>query len=266
MIFVKPSIDPIILSLGFVDIRWYSLAYIFGFIIGSILVKYLNRKSLNVLSNDQIDSFFIWSIFGVIIGGRVGYVIFYQYSLFIEYPLYLFKIWEGGMSFHGGLIGIALSIYFFCKKYKIKFLYLSDLVAVVAPIGLFLGRMANFVNNELYGKITNYKFAIIYPEIDFQPRHPSQLYEAFFEGIVIFVILITYFYKNKSNIAVGKITGLFILLYALFRFFIEYLREPDAHIGLLFNFISLGQILTIPLFFVGIIIFKYDDSKKRTYK
>ena len=126
--------------------------------------------------------------------------------------------------------------------------------------------MANFVNNELYGKITNYKFAIIYPEIDFQPRHPSQLYEAFFEGIVIFVILITYFYKNKSNIAVGKITGLFILLYALFRFFIEYLREPDAHIGLLFNFISLGQILTIPLFFVGIIIFKYDDSKKRTYK
>ena len=225
MILIKPSIDPVILSLGIFDIRWYSLAYIAGFIIGSIIIKYLNKKLLNILSNKQIDSFFIWSILGVIIGGRVGYVLFYQTSYFFANPIYILKIWTGGMSFHGGLIGIIISIYLFCRKNNIQFFYLSDLVSIVAPIGLFFGRIANFINNELYGKVTNFPFAMIYPEIDFQPRHPSQLYEAFLEGIILFIILFTYFNKTKSDPTIGKISGLFLILYSIFRIFIEFFRS-----------------------------------------
>ena len=256
MILIKPSIDPVILSLGIFDIRWYSLAYIAGFIIGSIIIKYLNKKLLNILSNKQIDSFFIWSILGVIIGGRVGYVLFYQTSYLFVNPIYILKIWTGGMSFHGGLIGIIISMYLFCKKNNIQFFYLADLVSIVAPIGLFFGRIANFINNELYGKITNFSFAMIYPEIDLQPRHPSQLYEAFLEGIILFVILLTYFNKTKSDPTIGKISGLFLILYATFRILIEFLREPDSHIGLIFNIASMGQILSIPLIIIGIIFFK----------
>ena len=256
MILIKPSIDPVILSLGIFDIRWYSLAYIAGFIIGSIIIKYLNKKLLNILSNKQIDSFFIWSILGVIIGGRVGYVLFYQTSYLFVNPIYILKIWTGGMSFHGGLIGIIISMYLFCKKNNIQFFYLSDLVSIVAPIGLFFGRIANFINNELYGKITNFPFAMIYPEIDLQPRHPSQLYEAFMEGIILFIILLTYFNKTRSDPTIGKISGLFLILYAAFRILIEFLREPDSHIGLIFNIASMGQILSIPLIIIGVIFFK----------
>jgi phosphatidylglycerol:prolipoprotein diacylglycerol transferase len=256
MILIKPSIDPVILSMGIFDIRWYSLAYIAGFIIGSIIIKYLNKKLLNILSNKQIDSFFIWSILGVIIGGRVGYVLFYQTSYLFTNPIYILKIWTGGMSFHGGLIGIIISMYLFCKKNNIQFFFLSDLVSIVAPIGLFFGRIANFINNELYGKITNFPFAMIYPEIDLQPRHPSQLYEAFLEGIILFVILLTYFNKTKSDPTIGKISGLFLILYGTFRILIEFLREPDSHIGLIFNIASMGQILSIPLIIMGVIFFK----------
>ena len=253
---IKPSIEPVILSLGIFDNRWYSLAYIASFIIGSIIIKYLNKKLLNILSNKQIDSFFIWSILGVIIGGRVGYVLFYQTSYFFANPIYILKIWTGGMSFHGGLIGIIISIYLFCRKNNIQFFYLSDLVSIVAPIGLFFGRIANFINNELYGKVTNFPFAMIYPEVDFQPRHPSQLYEAFLEGIILFIILFTYFNKTKSDPTIGKISGLFLILYSIFRIFIEFFREPDSHIGLIFNIASMGQILSIPLLIIGIMFFK----------
>ena len=256
MILIKPSIDPVILSLGIFDIRWYSLAYIAGFIIGSIIIKYLNKKLLNILSDKQIDSFFIWSILGVIIGGRVGYVLFYQTSYLFTNPIYILKIWTGGMSFHGGLIGIILSMYLFCKKNNIQFFYLSDLVSIVAPIGLFFGRIANFINNELYGKVTNFPFAMIYPEIDLQPRHPSQLYEAFLEGIILFVILFTYFNKTKSDPTIGKISGLFLILYSIFRILVEFLREPDSHIGLIFYIATMGQILSIPLLIIGIMFFK----------
>ncbi len=169
MILIKPSIDPIIFSIGILDIRWYSLAYIIGFILGSILIKKINKIYLNKLSNRQIDNFFVWSILGVIIGGRLGYVFFYQINSFLLNPIYVLKVWEGGMSFHGGLIGIILSIYFFCKKNKLEFFYLSDLISIAAPIGLFFGRIANFINAELYGRITTFPFAIIYPEIDSLP-------------------------------------------------------------------------------------------------
>ena len=254
MIFIQPSIDPILISLGFLDIRWYSLSYIFTFIFGSILIKKLNKKSLNNLSDIQIDKFFVWAVLGVIIGGRVGYVLFYQLQLFFQDPLYIFQIWKGGMSFHGGLIGMILAIYLFAKQNNLSFFYLSDLVSIVAPIGLFLGRISNFINTELYGRITDFPFAIIYPLIDNNPRHPSQLYEAFFEGAVLFIILYLIFIKNSKKYSAGIISAYFLILYSIFRFLIEFLREPDLHLGLYLNYFSMGQILCIPIFFAGILI------------
>lgn len=254
MIFIQPSIDPILISLGFLDIRWYSLSYIFTFIFGSILIKKLNKKSLNNLSDIQIDKFFVWAVLGVIIGGRVGYVLFYQLQLFFQDPLYIFQIWKGGMSFHGGLIGMILAIYLFAKQNNLSFFYLSDLVSIVAPIGLFLGRISNFINTELYGRITDFPFAIIYPLIDNNPRHPSQLYEAFFEGVVLFIILYLIFIKNSKKYSAGIISAYFLILYSIFRSLIEFLREPDLHLGLYLNYFSMGQILCIPIFFAGILI------------
>ena len=254
MIFIQPSIDPILISLGFLDIRWYSLSYIFTFIFGSILIKKLNKKSLNNLSDIQIDKFFVWAVLGVIIGGRVGYVLFYQLQLFFQDPVYMFQIWKGGMSFHGGLIGMILAIYLFAKQNNLSFFYLSDLVSIVAPIGLFLGRISNFINTELYGRITDFPFAIIYPLIDNNPRHPSQLYEAFFEGVVLFIILYLIFIKNSKKYSAGIISAYFLILYSIFRFLIEFLREPDLHLGLYLNYFSMGQILCIPIFFAGILI------------
>jgi len=173
MNFIQPSIDPVIFSFSFIDIRWYSLAYIFGLIFGLILIKRLNRIKGNLISINQLDNFFIWAVIGIIFGGRIGYVLFYQTYLFIENPFYIFEIWNGGMSFHGGLIGIIVSTYFFCKINDIDFFYLSDLVSIVAPIGLFLGRIANFINTELIGKPTDFFISVIYPTIDNLPRHPS---------------------------------------------------------------------------------------------
>ena len=252
MIFIQPSINPVVMSLGFIDIRWYSLAYIFAFILGSFIIKKLNSVSYRLISNDKIDKFFIWAIIGVILGGRVGYVLFYQTNLFFTKPTYILEIWNGGMSFHGGLIGMILSIYFFSLKYKIKFFYLSDLVSLVAPIGLFLGRISNFINTELYGRITDFPLAIIYPLIDNNPRHPSQLYEAFFEGVILFVILLFYFSKKPNKYNIGHLSGLFSIFYSIFRFLIEYLREPDYHLGLLFYYFSMGELLCIPFLFAGI--------------
>ena len=252
MIFIQPSINPVVMSLGFFDIRWYSLAYIFAFILGSVIIKKINSKSYRLISDDKIDKFFIWAIIGVILGGRTGYVLFYQTNLFFTKPTYILEIWNGGMSFHGGLIGMILSIYLFSLKYKIQFFYLSDLVSLVAPIGLFLGRISNFINTELYGRVTDFPLAIIYPLIDNNPRHPSQLYEAFFEGIILFIILLYYFSKKPQKFIIGNISGLFLIFYSIFRFLIEHLREPDYHLGLVFYYFSMGQLLCIPFLLAGI--------------
>ena len=259
MKFIQPSIDPVILSISFIDVRWYSLAYIFGLIFGLYLIKKLNKIKGNIISVNELDNFFLWAVLGIIIGGRIGYVFFYQTKLFIDNPLYIFEIWNGGMSFHGGLAGISLSIYIFTKIKNIEFLYLSDLVSVVAPIGLFFGRIANFINTELIGKPTDFFISVIYPSIDNQPRHPSQLYEAFFEGLILFIILYFYFFKSKNT---GLISGMFLILYSLFRFLIEFLREPDSHLGLFFNFISMGQILCIPISIFGITLIFYNVYKR----
>ncbi len=262
MNFIQPAIDPVIFSLNFIEIRWYSLAYIFAFILGSLLMKKLNGFYGNVLKNNELDNFFIWAVLGVIIGGRIGYVFFYQLELFLEQPEYLFQIWNGGMSFHGGLLGIIISIYLFSKKNNIEFFYISDLVSVVAPIGLFLGRIANFINTELIGKPTDFFISVVYPSVDNLTRHPSQIYEAFFEGIILFFILTLYFFKNSKANKIGNISALFLIFYSIFRFFIEFLREPDSHLGLFFNMISMGQILSLPLLIFGIVIIRYNANKR----
>ncbi len=264
MNFVQPSIDPVIFSISFFEIRWYSLSYIFGFLIGSLMVSHLNSINGKIITKEKLDTFLIWAVLGVIIGGRIGYVLVYQTEIFIENPIYIFEIWRGGMSFHGGLLGIVVSIYFFSKKNKINFFYISDLVSIVAPIGLFFGRIANFINTELIGRPTEFFISVIYPSVDNIPRHPSQLYEAFFEGIVIFIILIICFNKKNINTNFGVISGIFLTLYSLFRFFIEFLREPDSHLGLFFDIVSMGQILSIPLFIFGVILIVNNGYKRTT--
>jgi phosphatidylglycerol:prolipoprotein diacylglycerol transferase len=255
VIFIQPAIDPVIFSFSFIEIRWYSMAYIAAFLLGSYLIKSFNSGLKKTIDNKLIDDFFIWAIIGVIIGGRVGYVIFYQLNNFILNPLYIIYIWKGGMSFHGGLTGMIISVFIFSKKNNINFFALADLISLVAPVGLFFGRIANFINTELIGRITDFPLAIIYPSIDNLPRHPSQLYEAFLEGVVLFIILLFIFHKNYSKEKYGKISGIFLFYYGIFRFLIEFLRQPDQQIGLIFNFISMGQLLCIPLIFFGFIIF-----------
>ena len=254
MIFIQPSIDPVIISLGFLEIRWYSIAYIIAFLLGLYLIKLFNKTIKSNIKNKKLDDFLIWSIIGVILGGRIGYVLFYQFENFLQNPLYLIYIWRGGMSFHGGLLGMIFSIFLFTKKNNLEFFLLADFVSLVAPIGLFFGRLANFINVELIGKVTEFPIAIIYPTIDSLPRHPSQLYEAFFEGILLFIILLSIILKNNPKRRNGYISGLFLLLYGIFRFSIEFIREPDHHIGLIFNLFTMGQLLCIPLIIIGVVI------------
>ena len=255
MLLIHPSIDPVIVSFGVIQIRWYGIAYVLGFLLGIYLIKQINQGYQKRIKNKQIDDFFIWSVIGVILGGRIGYVLFYQTATILTDPINILFIWKGGMSFHGGLIGIIISIFLFSKKYSIDFFQLSDLVSSVAPIGLFFGRLANFVNVELYGRVTDFPLAMIYPSIDQAPRHPSQLYEAFFEGVVLFIILRQCNKKSYSQNNFGFITSLFLILYGIFRFLIEFLREPDVHIGLVFNSITMGQLLSVPLIILGIGIY-----------
>ncbi len=262
MNFIQPSIDPVIFSLGFIDVRWYSLSYILGLILGFLIIKKINKVQNNLISISQLDSFFIWAVIGIILGGRIGYVLFYQTNLLFQKPMYIFEVWNGGMSFHGGLIGIIISTYLFCKINQINFYYLSDLISIVAPIGLFFGRIANFINTELIGRPTDFFISVTYPSIDNLPRHPSQLYEAFFEGIFLFSVLIFYFFRNRHLNRYGKISGIFLCLYGFFRILIEFFREPDSHLGLFFNFITMGQILSIPLLVFGIILIQINERDK----
>ena len=207
------------------------------------------------MSNDLINDFFFFTIFGVIIGGRVGYIIFYNPIYYFSNPLEIIKVWKGGMAFHGGLIGVILSTLFFSFKKKISFFIFSDLIASSAPIGIFFGRIANFINGELVGRVTEKKIGIIFNHVDNLPRHPSQIYEAILEGILLFTIL--FFLQNRKIFIYksGLISSLFLIFYSLFRFICEYFREPDPHVGLQFFNLSLGQIYSIFFFIIGIIVF-----------
>ena len=250
-----PDIDPVLVKLGPLKIRWYGLAYIGGLLLAFQLIKNELRTKLNMTS-DNIVSLMTYSAVGIVLGGRLGYVLFYNLPYYLQHPKGILAVWHGGMSFHGGAIGCVLAIYLFTKKHNIDFLKILDLLGLSAPIGLGLGRLANFINGELYGRVTTVPWAIIFPRGGELPRHPSQLYEAFFEGIILFIILYIISKKNFAKNIFGFNTSLFLILYGIFRFFLEFIREPDSHLGLYYNIFTMGQFLSIPMIFVGIIIIR----------
>ena len=250
------NFDPILIDFGIIQIRWYSLAYIFGILVGWLYGKSILKKQTqeqnqkNYLEN--FDDLIGYIIIGVIVGGRLGYVIFYNSSYFIEQPIEILKLWEGGMSFHGGLLGVIVGTHFFAKSKKIETFIFLDTIACVAPIGLFFGRVANFINGELFGKPSTLPWSVIFPEIDNVSRHPSQLYEALLEGVLLFVILIFFAYDKKTK--TGYCSSIFLILYGLFRIVSEQFREPDVQIGYVFNMISLGSVLSFVMIIVGSLI------------
>ena len=251
------DLSPVLLNLGFFEIRWYSLAYILGILIGWWLAKKIiafkiknKTEFFNLRLFDDLVSYIIVSI---IFGGRIGYIIFYNFSYYFNNPINIFKIWEGGMSFHGALIGVIIGTYLFSKKIKINTFFFLDIIASVAPVGIFFGRVANFINSELYGKPSNFFWSVTFPKIDMLARHPSQLYEALLEGLVLFLILITVILKK--SIRIGLCSSLFMILYGVFRILAEQFREPDAQIGYLFNLFSMGSFLSFTMILAGLFIF-----------
>jgi phosphatidylglycerol:prolipoprotein diacylglycerol transferase len=248
---IFPNLDPIAFQIGFVAVKWYSLAYLFGIIFGWLYILHLNKKFLQYhVDIKALDNLPLWAVIGIIFGGRIGYVLFYNFEYYENNLYEALMIWHGGMSFHGGLIGAIAAFYLFSKYYGIKPYKVLDLCAAATPIGLFLGRIANFINAELYGRITDVSWGVVFPG-EFYARHPSQLYEAALEGFVLFFILL--FFIKRANILSreGAVSGLFIMFYGIFRFIVEYFREPDSQIGYIMDHFTMGQILCLPMIIFG---------------
>ena len=253
------NFDPVAFQILSFEIRWYSLAYILGIIIGWILCKKIFIKNLDI--NQKFDDYITYLIIGIIIGGRLGYVLFYNFNYYINNILDIFKIWQGGMSFHGGLLGIIIASILFAKKNNQDLFVYTDLVSLVAPIGIFFGRLANFINSELYGKVTEVPWAVTFVQVDNLSRHPSQLYEAIFEGIILFILLLHFRSKNFLT-KPGLISGLFLIFYSVFRFCIEFFRVPDEQIGYLIFNLSMGQIISLVFIMIGTIVFYLKNENK----
>ena len=253
------NFDPVAFQIMSFEIRWYSLAYILGILIGWILCKKIFIKNLDI--NQKFDDYITYIIIGIIIGGRVGYVVFYNFNYYINNIFDIFKIWQGGMSFHGGLLGIIVASILFAKKNNQDAFVYTDLVSLVAPIGIFFGRLANFINSELYGKVTEVPWAVTFVQVDNLSRHPSQLYEAIFEGIILFILLL--YFRNKNFLEKpGLISGLFLIFYSVFRFCIEFFRVPDEQIGYLIFNLSMGQIISLVFIMIGTIVFYLKNENK----
>mgnify|MGYP001190654164 CR=1 FL=1 len=245
------NFDPVAFQVFSFEIRWYSLAYIFGIIFGW---TYCNKFIIkDQILKRQFDNYITYLIIGIIFGGRLGYVLFYNPIYFLNHPFEIFMIWNGGMSFHGALIGVVLTALIFCKKNNQDFFYFADLVAISSPIGIFFGRIANFINGELVGKSTNVSWGIIFPMIDDIPRHPSQLYEALLEGIILFALInLIYF---KKNYKIGTCSYMFLIFYGILRIISESFREPDIQLGYLFGSISMGILLSSFMILIGAILY-----------
>ncbi|HEY5597839.1 MAG TPA: prolipoprotein diacylglyceryl transferase [Kiloniellales bacterium] len=246
-----PSFDPVAISIGPFAIRWYALAYIVGILLAWRYCRWLASGPPEQLSARAIDDFLFWATIGIIIGGRLGYVLFYKPGDYLANPVEIVFIWRGGMSFHGGMLGVAAAILLFARSQKVHFTVLADIVAAAAPIGLFLGRIANFVNGELFGRPTDVAWGVVFPAGGPVVRHPSQIYEAGLEGIVLFIVLfvLVRFGALRSG---GMLTGAFLVGYAVARLIAELFREPDLHIGFLAGGITMGQVLSLPMLLVGL--------------
>ena len=252
-------LDPIAFEVFGFPIRWYALAYLAGFILGWRYALRLARTGLAKPTAEDMDEFLTWAVLGTILGGRIGYVLFYQPSFFAENPEQIIKIWTGGMSFHGGMLGVTCAMVFFARRRGIGFFALADIVATVAPIGLFFGRLANFVNQELYGRITELPWGIVFPIAGEEARHPSQLYEAFLEGAVMFMALSALARRAEIRGRPGSLTGIFLTGYGLARFGVEFVRQPDAQFvdGSEVLGLTMGQLLSLPMILLGAGIFVF---------
>mgnify|MGYP001230044505 FL=1 len=265
------NLDPILFSLGFLSIRWYSLSYIIGILIGWWLGKKIINHILKIseikFKPKDFDDLITYIIISIIIGGRLGYVIFYNFGYYSSHPIEILKIWEGGMSFHGALIGIIFGTYLFSSRKNIPVLFMLDIIACVSPIGIFLGRVANFINGELIGKVTSVPWSVIFPTVDTLTRHPSQIYEAILEGIILFIILNKIILKKTYEM--GICSCLFLILYGIFRIIAEFFREPDVQLGYILNSFSMGSILSLLMILAGLLILnilrKKNENKQNIF-
>lgn len=253
--FSFPIIDPVAFSLGPLSVRWYALAYMAGLILGWYLLRRRITSGLSSLSPTQLDMLLNLSVVGILLGGRLGYVLFYQPQYYAANPAEILKIWQGGMSFHGGFLGVCIIILLTARLYRLDWRDIGDDVAYVAPVGLFFGRVANFINAELYGRVTDSPFGIIFPGAGPLPRHPSQLYEAALEGVVLFIVLADIQHRYRAT-RPGLLMAVFFAGYGIARFVIEFVREPDAHLGFIIDGamiqLSMGQLLSLPMLLIGL--------------
>ncbi len=248
-----PAIDPIALEIGPLAIRWYALAYLAGFLLGWRYCVRLARKAPLAPTPEHIDEFLTWAVIGVIVGGRLGFVLFYEPTYYLQNPVEIVKIWTGGMSFHGGLLGVAVAEVLFAWRHRIRLLSLADVIAAAAPIGLFFGRIANFINGELWGRATDLPWAMVFPHplAGGVPRHPSQLYEAVLEGLVLFVVCWLLVRRREVRLRPGLVTGVFLIGYGIGRFLVEFVRESDPALGDVLLGMTMGQALCVPMVLAG---------------
>jgi phosphatidylglycerol:prolipoprotein diacylglycerol transferase len=255
-VIVFPTIDPIAVEIGPLAVRWYALAYIAGILLGWKYAAHLAARLPKPIAPKIFDDFVIWATLGIILGGRLGYVIFYQPTYFANNPAEILMVWRGGMAFHGGLIGMVAATWLFSQRHQISFLGLADAICAAAPIGLFFGRVANFINGELWGRVSDVPWAMVFPHADAAPRHPSQLYQAALEGLLLLILLAIAARMPALRHRPGVLAGLFFAGYGIARSCAEIFREPDAHVGFLFAGITMGQLLSVPmiLFGVGLVV------------
>ena len=247
-----PLIDPVALAIGPLKVHWYGLMYLFGFAGAWWLMKQRATGANSPLTVVQVGDLLFYAALGVVLGGRLGYVLFYNLPQYLADPLALLKVWQGGMSFHGGLLGVVLAMWLYARQSGVQFLRLTDFIAPVVPVGLFFGRIGNFINGELYGRVTDLPWGVVFPTGGPLPRHPSQLYEALLEGLLLFLIL--WWYSSKPR-PLTAVSGLFLIGYGLFRFLVEFVRLPDAQLGYLaWNWLTMGQVLTLPMIALGLFL------------
>lgn len=262
-----PDIDPVALAFGPLEIRWYSLAYLAGFLLGWRYALYIaglsagRDSSQKLIQKTDLDDFLPWAVLGVILGGRLGYVLFYQSELYLSAPWEVLKIWNGGMSFHGGALGVIVSMVLFAWKRGLPVLRLTDIICAVVPVGLFFGRLANFVNGELFGRATDKPWGVLFPYGGDFPRHPSQLYEAALEGVLLAIILAFLLHRREIRERPGLISAIFLLGYAASRMTVEFFREPDPQIGFILGVFTMGQVLCLPMIVGAAILILYALRK-----
>ncbi len=251
-----PQFDPVLLSIGPISIRWYALAYITALVVGWRLVRRWVTFAPPVATPLQADDFLTWATLGVVLGGRIGYVLFYQPGFFLTQPLQILEVWQGGMSFHGGMLGVTVAIILYCRHLRIPVLGFADRIAIAAPIGLGLGRVANFINGELWGReaSAHLPWAMIFPTGGPVPRHPSQIYQALMEGLTLFVVMLVLSRRQEIRARFGMLTGIFLVGYGIARIIGEFFRQPDAFLGFLFEGATMGQLLSVPMLIAGLVL------------